>query len=198
MDSQETAELKARLRRDAAAAREAAHRRNPKAGAELLARFNAAIAIPPAAAVSGYWPLEGEMDVRPILRHLHDLGHPIGLPVVVGKDKPLVFRRWDPGVELVTGRFNVETPPPEAPEVTPQVLLVPLLAFDPEGYRLGYGGGFYDRTLEKLRSLAHALAVGVAYAAQEVPLVPRGPYDQPLDWIVTERATFRFNGKNRS
>ena len=198
MDSQETADLKAELRRDAAAAREEAYRLNPTAGAALRVHFDEVIAVQPGAAVSGYWPLEGELDIRPILRHLHDLGHDIGLPVVIGKNQPLMFRRWNPGAELVKGRFNVHTPPPEAPEVIPQVLLVPLLAFDPDGYRLGYGGGFYDRTLEKLRSLAHALAIGVAYAAQEVPFVPRGPFDQPLDWIVTERAAFRFNGKSRS
>jgi 5-formyltetrahydrofolate cyclo-ligase len=197
MDSQETADLKAQLRRDAAAAREAAYRENPEAGADLRAHFDAVIAVQPGAAVSGYWPLEGELDIRPVLEHLHSLGHPIGLPVVLGKNQPLVFRQWRPGIDLVKGSFNVHTPPPEMPEVIPQVLLVPLLAFDPDGYRLGYGGGFYDRTLEKLRRLAHALAVGVAYAAQEMPFVPRGPFDQPLDWIVTERAAFNFNGKNR-
>lgn len=198
MDSRETADLKAQLRRDAAAARETAYRLDPQAGAALRAHFDAAVAIPPGAAVSGYWPLEGELDIRPVLEHLHAMGHEIGLPVVVGTGQPLVFRRWSPGAALVAGRFNVHTPPTDAAEVVPQVLLVPLLAFDPEGYRLGYGGGFYDRTLEKLRREAHALAIGVAYAAQEVPRVPRGPFDQPLDWIVTERAAFRFNGKNRS
>ena len=198
MDSQETADLKAQLRRDATEAREAAYRRNPKAGTDLRAHFDQAIAVQPGAAVSGYWPLEGELDIRPVLQHLHDLGHTIGLPVVIEKNLPLVFRRWLPGTDLVKGQFNVHTPPPEAPEVIPQVLLVPLLAFDPDGYRLGYGGGFYDRTLEKLRREAHALAVGVAYAAQEMPFVPRGPYDQPLDWIVTERAAFGFDGRNRA
>jgi 5-formyltetrahydrofolate cyclo-ligase len=84
------------------------------------------------------------------------------------------------------------TPLPTAPEIVPQLLLVPLLAFDCAGYRLGYGGGFYDRTIAKLRAAGEALAVGVTFAALEVPAVPRDDTDQPLDWIVTERAAIRI------
>jgi 5-formyltetrahydrofolate cyclo-ligase len=92
---------------------------------------------------------------------------------------------------LVQGNFRVMTPPPSAPEVTPSLLIVPLLAFDRAGFRLGYGGGFYDRTLQKLRGAnGDLLAAGVALAAQEVPAVPRDDTDQPLDWIVTEREAF--------
>lgn len=195
MDSQELADFKAELRKEAFAVREQAWRADPDAGQGLKQHLIEALAMPPGIAVSGYWPLPGEIDVRPALRHYHREGHRVGLPVVTGKHQPLIFRAWDPEVELVQGSFRVMIPPPEAPGVTPSVLLVPLLAFDPEGYRLGYGGGFYDRTLAKLRAEAHAVAVGVAYGAQEVPVVPRGAYDQPLDFIVTERAVFKFSGK---
>jgi 5-formyltetrahydrofolate cyclo-ligase len=135
-----------------------------------------------------------EIDVKPLLAQLHASGHPVGLPVVVKKGEPLVFRQWHPGMALVSGGFGTEVPPPVAPEVTPRVLIVPLLAFDGEGYRLGYGGGFYDRTLDKLRtgSAADPLAVGVAYSAQHVARVPRDDFDQPLDWIATEKAAHHF------
>lgn len=198
MESQETADLKSALRETAARCREAAYAADPHAGHKLADQFQHAITIAPGLAISGYWPLEGELDVRPLLRRLRDLGHEIGLPIVIKRHEPLIFRAWRDHDEMVEGKFKVMTPPDHAPEVIPEVLLVPLLAFDPNGYRLGYGGGFYDRTLDKLRRRAkdighHApIAVGVAYAAQEVPDVPRGPYDQPLDWIVTERSVFKF------
>ena len=198
MDSQELADFKAELRKEAFAVREAAWRAAPDAGDALMRHLIEALAMPPGIAISGYWPLPGEIDVRPALAHYHAEGHQIGLPVVTGKNQPLIFRRWNPAVELVQGSFRVMTPPADAPELLPSILLVPLLAFDPEGYRLGYGGGFYDRTLAKLRSDVHAVAVGVAYAVQEVAMVPRGPFDQPLDYIVTERAVFRFDKRNES
>ena len=150
-------------------------------------RFAASIQIPPPAAVSGYWPLADEFDPRPLLEHLHGLGHAIGLPVLLGRGRPLLFRRWEPGMVLVRGSFKVMMPPPDSPEIVPRVVLAPLLAFDRAGYRLGYGGGFYDRSLAGLRAKGEVLAVGVAFAMQEVAQVPRAAADQPLDWVVTER-----------
>ena len=199
MESQEITDLKSTLREAASKRREWAFALNPEAGHGLAEQFMHAVAISPGLAVSGYWPLEGELDVRPLLQKLRGFGHPIGLPIVIKRGEPLVFREWRDHDDMVEGKFKVMTPPDHAPEVLPEVLLVPLLAFDPNGYRLGYGGGFYDRTLDKLRRRAQLnghrlpLAVGVAYAAQEVPEVPRGPYDQPLDWIVTERSVFKFS-----
>jgi 5-formyltetrahydrofolate cyclo-ligase len=111
--------------------------------------------------------------------------------VVIGRDQPLQFRDWRPGIALVPGPFRVPTCPPDALLLEPQLLLVPMLAFDREGYRLGYGGGFYDRTLEKLRARAGALAVGTAFDGQEVAHVPHADFDQPLDWVVTERRAQR-------
>ncbi|HEY4164143.1 MAG TPA: 5-formyltetrahydrofolate cyclo-ligase [Dongiaceae bacterium] len=190
IESPEIAEWKARERRLAAERRAAAFAELPEGGTALATRFHDAVHLPRGGVVSGYWPLAGEMDIRPLLTRIHAAGHPIGLPVVIGKGQPLLFRHWSPGAALIQGSFKVMTPLENVPEVEPQVLLVPLLAFDHDGYRLGYGGGFYDRTLEKRRRQAHSghpvIAIGVAYAAQETKSLPRGPFDQPLDWIVTE------------
>jgi 5-formyltetrahydrofolate cyclo-ligase len=161
------------------------------AGAAAADHFLAAFKPKPRTVISGYWPLEGEFDPRPLMERLLERGHPIGLPVVIGRDQPLQFRDWRPGIALVPGPFRVATPPPDAPLLEPRILLVPMLAFDREGYRLGYGGGFYDRTLEQLRARAGALAVGTAFDGQEVAHVPHADFDQPLDWIVTERRALR-------
>jgi 5-formyltetrahydrofolate cyclo-ligase len=170
---------------------EAAARLGDAAPAMLCDRILAEIPMRAGAAVSGFWPMRDEIDLRPTLEALHRRGHPIGLPVVTGRGRPLVFRAWRPGDALEAAAFNTMVPAASAAEVRPEVLLVPLLAFDRRGYRLGYGGGFYDRTLAGLRAEAEVLAVGVAYSDQEQPAVPHGETDQPLDWIVTEREALR-------
>ncbi len=144
------------------------------------------------APVSGYWPIKAELDVRPVLEILARKGHPIGLPVIDAKGEPLVFRRWEPGDVLIEAGFGTLVPGGDKAEVIPQVLLVPLLSFDRDGYRLGYGGGFYDRTLALLRGRQDTLAVGVAFSAQEVGSVPRDAFDQRLDWIVTESGSIQI------
>jgi 5-formyltetrahydrofolate cyclo-ligase len=108
---------------------------------------------------------------------------------VIAPEQPLIFRAWEPGDKLVPGVWDIPIPQESAEEVLPDVLLVPMLAFDRAGYRLGYGGGFYDRTLEKLRALKKVTAIGVAYQAQLVDQVPVGPHDAPLDYILTEHET---------
>ena len=143
-------------------------------------------------AVSGYWPVGGELDLRPLLRALHERGFVCALPVVVAPGASLAFRRWEPAMVLKTARFGLRQPPAQAPPVTPEVVLAPLLAFDPEGHRLGQGGGYYDRTLAALRRAGPVVAVGIAFAAQRVERVPRGDGDERLDWIVTEAAATRF------
>jgi 5-formyltetrahydrofolate cyclo-ligase len=183
------------LRREAAERRRAAVHASPQAGLGGRDRFLAALRPAAGAAVSAYWPLEDEFDPRPLFMELHRRGHPIGLPVILGKGQPLMFRRWVPDVALVRGSFRVMTPPAEAPEVVPELLLVPLLAFDRAGYRLGYGGGFYDRTIAKLRAAGNVLAVGVALAAQEVETIPRDDTDEPLDWVVTDQEAIRISNR---
>ncbi len=149
-------------------------------------RVRGTIDFPKDCVVSAYWPIGSEIDPRPLMTHLHEAGHPIALPVISARGNPLVFRAWRPDDPLEQAGFGTQVPLGFQPELTPRVLIVPLLAFDRAGYRLGYGGGFYDRTLARLRESGAVLAVGVAYAAQEVARVPRDGGDQPVDWIVTE------------
>lgn len=136
--------------------------------------------------VAGYLPIGSELDTRPLLLALHGLGVPLAVPVVTAPDTPLVFRPWTPGTATARSTFGVEEPQ-SGGMVVPDLLLVPLLAFDPRGHRLGYVGGFYDRTLAALRAAGPVRALGLAYAAQQVPRVPSGRHDAPLDAIVTER-----------
>lgn len=158
----------------------------------VLAGLLARIDLPAGTCISGYWPLGDELDLRPLLLALHDLGHPLCLPVVTGSGAPLIFRSWKPGDSLVPASFATQVPAESQAEITPSLLLVPLLAFDRDGNRLGYGGGFYDRTLAKLRADKATLAVGIAYAGQEVPRVHHDSGDETLDWLVTEAEVIKI------
>ncbi len=155
--------------------------------AVVCRRLLDSLAIPADATVSGYWPLRDELDPRPILSALATRGQRLCLPVVVESGAPLVFRGWKPDVSLEPAAFGTQVPGADCPVLEPDLLLVPLLAFDRRGFRLGYGGGFYDRTLATLRGRRPVLAVGLAFAAQEVDAVPVEAGDEPLDRIVTER-----------
>ncbi len=141
--------------------------------------------------VAGYWPVGTELDCRPLLHRLGAVGWDCALPVVVDAGGALRFRRWRPGDPLPVGAYGMPEPSALAPEVRPGLVLVPMLAFDRAGHRLGQGGGHYDRTLAQLRTRASVLAVGLAFAAQEEPALPVEPHDQPLDWIVTEKGAIR-------
>ena len=140
--------------------------------------------------VSGFIPYKSEITTVPMLNRLHRDGWQTCLPIVIAQEEPLVFRAWAPGDPLVPGAWDIPGPVDSAPEVLPDVLLVPMLAFDRKGFRLGYGGGFYDRTLEKLRELKTVVAIGVAYHAQMVDEVPVGIHDAPLDYVMTEQESF--------
>jgi len=189
-------EQKRRLRAVAKTRRAAAQAGEGAAGegaAEAVSRnLRAAVPLPANAVVSAYWPMGSELDPRPLIMALQGAGHQIALPVVVEANQPLVFRAWSPGDDLEPAAFNTQIPSADKPELTPGVVLAPLLAFDRRGYRLGYGGGFYDRTLDILRNCGEVLAIGLAYAGQEMPAVPHDPNDKSLDWIVTEAAAIRL------
>ena len=182
------ARAKAKLRREEAAAAGglAAAEAVSERMAGLLADF------PKNTVVAGYWPIGTEPDVRHTLSHLDLIGFGCALPVVVAKGEPLTFRTWTPQTPLERSGLGILAPAATIPEVDPDVLLVPLLAFDRAGYRLGYGAGFYDRTLERLRRSKRVTAVGIGFAGQEVDSVPRDQYDQPLDWLVTERFALKI------
>lgn len=144
--------------------------------------------VPPGARVALYAPLRGELDCVPLALMLSRAGHPLALPVVTARNAPLRFRRWMPGDALEAGFGGIMQPSPESPEVDPDVLFVPLAAFDRDLNRLGYGAGFYDRTLAELRLAGPCLTVGLAFSVQQVPVVPVEPHDVALDYLVTERA----------
>jgi len=139
------------------------------------------------AGIAGYWPMAGEVDSRPLLTTLYDIGHQTSLPMVIEPAVPLGFRQWAPDMALDRGRFGIPVPSASAAELVPDILLVPLVAFDRNGYRLGMGGGFYDRTIAALKALKPIRTIGLAYAAQAVSAVPVDAFDQPLDWIITEQ-----------
>ena len=136
--------------------------------------------------VSGFLAMPGEVDPGPLMARLAAKGATLAVPRVAAKAAPLVFHRWTPETRLVVSSFGVSEPDPATPIVEPNVLLVPLLAFDPAGYRLGYGGGFYDRTLGALRANGPIRAIGVAYAGQEVENLPHDDFDERLDMVLTE------------
>ncbi|WP_193183978.1 5-formyltetrahydrofolate cyclo-ligase [Nisaea sediminum] len=148
--------------------------------------------LSPASVVAAYWPFRSEIDPRPLMLALHARGHRIVLPVAVQNAAPLAFRLWGPGASLVKHGLGGLVPDVGAPELEPGTLLVPMLAFDDAGYRLGYGGGFYDRTLEKLRAAGAVRAIGLAYEAQRVAAVPREATDQRLDALLTEAGATHF------
>ncbi len=157
----------------------------PDAATELIRHFPANKFR--GASIGGFWPLPSELDVRPLLSALSEFGFEISLPCCSEKSQPLIFREWAPGDKLQLGPFQVQEPHKEKKKSTPTLVLVPLLAFTPEGQRLGYGGGYYDRTLAELRSLGDVFACGVAYAGQEVSHLPTDEHDQRLDGILTEQ-----------
>ena len=140
--------------------------------------------------VAGYHPTAREFDCLPLMQRLARDGWTLALPVVIG-EAPLVFHRWSFGEPLVRGQRGMMQPA-GGEIVRPALLLIPLLAFDARGYRLGYGGGHYDRTLDALRRQGRALAIGVAFDAQEVAQLPVGPHDQRLDWMLTPSGAKRF------
>lgn len=141
---------------------------------DVLADYSGAI-------LSGYWPMRGEADPVPGMRNHSG---PLCLPVVPGKGVPLIFRQWI-GEALEPGPFGTSHPPDSSPAVSPEVLIVPLAAFDRAGNRIGYGGGYYDRTLAQLRRQGSVTAIGLAFASQELPEIPVESFDQPLDMVVT-------------
>ena len=179
-------DLKAQMRREAFVRRKAAFAAGQGQAAELLADVLAAHGD---SVLSGYMAMRTEIDPAAAMT-----AHPgpVAVPVIVGKAMPLRFREWTPGCAMLAGEFGAAVPA-SGEWLEPQVLIVPLLAFDARGYRLGYGGGFYDRTLSMLRGKAGVIAVGFAFAAQEVAEVPIDGFDQRLDIVVTEAGVRDFS-----
>lgn len=181
-------EDKALLRKEMSARREIAH--NVAKDSAPLALLKHRFPITPQAGrsiVSAFYPYQSEIDARPLLGKLAGDGWTTALPVVIKLGEPLQFRRWLPGEPTIAGKWNIPRPGEDAPIVEPDLLLVPLLAFDRRGYRLGYGGGFYDRSIARLSATKPITTIGLAYAAQAVDHVPHDALDQPLNYIMTEK-----------
>ncbi|MBL8644868.1 MAG: 5-formyltetrahydrofolate cyclo-ligase [Rhodospirillaceae bacterium] len=184
---------KIELRRSALAARnEVFKARGAEAATALAAKVAGIKRRAPHVIIAGYWPLGSEIDCRPALYDLHKEGWGIALPVAGARGDRLVFRQWTPGTALEAGPFGTSHPGPSAPVVEPDIILVPLLAFDLKGNRLGYGAAYYDRTLHALRAVRRIEAWGFAFDEQEVPSVPVEASDQKLDGMITDRRLLRF------
>nr|WP_256474317.1 5-formyltetrahydrofolate cyclo-ligase [Lutimaribacter sp. EGI FJ00013] len=172
---------KAAARKAAFIRRKAAHER---AGTAVAGHLSAVLAGHRGVPLAGYMAMRTEIDPTPAMEEAAAHGQ-VGVPVILGPDQPLKFREWTPGCAMIDGQFGARIPA-VGDWITPEILIVPLVAFSRSGGRLGYGGGFYDRTLEALRAQRPTLAIGFAYAVQEDDNLPLEATDQPLDMIVTE------------
>jgi 5-formyltetrahydrofolate cyclo-ligase len=183
---------KSTLRAAALAARDALSGEHRAAAAQAIALRGLPIEIMPGAVVAGYSPIRSEIDPAPLLRKLAAPGVQLALPAIMADDQPLKFRSWAFNDRLRRGRLGILEPAPDAAELVPDILLVPLAAFDRLGHRIGYGAGHYDRTLQQLRELKAITAIGLAFAAQEVDAVPALLHDVALDYVLTETQMLDF------
>lgn len=192
LDDQELREAKKQLR---LAGKKTRARVVLKSGAEVaqrLAEHGLSFCQPaPGSVVSGFAPFGEELDATPLMLRLMDEGCTLALPVMVGKAKPLIFRAWKPGDDMKEAMWGIMEPRDDAPVAIPDVVLVPLLAFDTRGYRVGYGGGFYDRTLAELKAKKSVVTVGLALDEMKVDAVPHDNYDQRVDWVLTPSGPIR-------
>jgi len=154
-------------------------------GAKLVERF-----APAGAVIAAYWPIRSEISTRPLLERLSRAGYRTALPVMTAAARPLHFRLWSPGEELAKGPLGLSEPLASAGAVEPALMFLPLVCFDARGWRIGYGGGNFDATLAALRARGKVVAVGLAFADQEIEAVPCEAHDQPLDFVITEQKTF--------
>jgi 5-formyltetrahydrofolate cyclo-ligase len=189
------AEEKRRLRKRMRALRLVADQKEgPDAALALIRHVLSALpelGLKDGATVAGYWPISTEVDVRPLLARLHERGFRCALPAIVAGEAVLAFRLWSPTDDLEPGEYDTRQPFAGAEAAMPEALLVPLLAVDGQGHRLGHGRGWYDRTLAALRARGSLVAIGVGYGVQRIERVPWAADDQNVDWILTERSLER-------
>jgi 5-formyltetrahydrofolate cyclo-ligase len=179
--------IKAELRREAIARRNAMPAETRAAAAEAIAARAFPVVARPGTIVSGFMPIKSEINPLPLMKALTGQGARLALPGIAGRGAPLVMRPWKLDEPLDRGQWGIREPKADAAEVEPDILLVPLLAFDRAGHRIGYGAGYYDLTIAALRERKPIIAIGLAFAAQEVPAVPATPRDARLDLVLTER-----------
>jgi len=184
--------MKTTLRTAALTARDGLSIAYRAAAAQTLAQRGLPFSFPPGSIVAGYAPIQSEIDPWPLMQTLSRQGAQLALPVIAARDLPLVFRAWSSSDKLQRGPLGILEPLSNAAELVPDILLVPLAAFDRSGHRIGYGAGYYDRTLAPLRASKQITAIGVAFAAQEIPVVSASAHDARLDLVLTENETIDF------
>jgi 5-formyltetrahydrofolate cyclo-ligase len=182
------AQQKEILRREARTRRAGLKAAAPDAARAIAKNFISSLTLYSNVVIAGYVAAHDEIDPAELIKALRWRGAVIALPRVTAKGEPLAFHRWDQKAAPVKGAYGLFEAAPDWPLIAPDVVLVPLLAFDAEGYRLGYGGGYYDRSLRTLREKGSVLAVGIAYDGQKIAHVPHNAMDEQLDWIVTEKS----------
>jgi 5-formyltetrahydrofolate cyclo-ligase len=183
---------KAELRAVALAKREALPPQQRADAANVIAARDFPVPVPQGATVSGFSPMKSEVNPIPLMRKLQDAGARLALPVIVGRGKPLIMRAWKFGDPFKAGQWGIREPVAEAPEVFPDILIVPLAAFDRHGHRIGFGAGYYDMTIAALRARKKVTAIGIAFAVQEIERVPATDRDARLDFMLTEREVIEF------
>ncbi len=183
---------KAKSRNEALARRDAMLAAQRMAGAETIAGRAFPVSVTPGAIVSGFMPLKTEINPLPLMRKLAEAGAKLALPAIAGRGKPLMMRTYAFGDDFARGQWGIREPKPGQPEVDPDVLLVPLAAFDRRGHRIGYGAGYYDMTINRLRGKKRVVAIGLAFACQEISEVPATERDARLDLVLTEREIIDF------
>ena len=188
----DAAPSKANLRAAALAARDALGDKKREAAAAKIAKRGFPIELAAGTVVSGYSPIRNEIDPTPLMLKLALAGARLALPVVNARGKSLIFRTWSPNDRLVLGSLGIPEPSPAATELIPDIMLVPLAAFDRAGHRIGYGAGHYDHTFAHLRKSHHVTGVGLAFAVQETPSIPALSHDVALDFVLTEKDVFDF------
>ncbi|HEX5508340.1 MAG TPA: 5-formyltetrahydrofolate cyclo-ligase [Pseudolabrys sp.] len=188
-------QTKAILRTEALARRDALSAEQRTAAAETIAARAFPVAVPGGAIVSGFMPMKTEINPLPLMRKLADAGAKLALPAIAGRGKPLAMRAYAFGDEFARGQWGIREPKPDRPEVFPDIMIVPLACFDRKGHRIGYGAGYYDMTIHRMRSMKKILAVGFAFAVQEIPSVPATERDEQLDLVLTEREVIDLRGR---
>jgi 5-formyltetrahydrofolate cyclo-ligase len=183
---------KAELRTAALSRRDALTVKQRDAAALALARRGLPVAMSTGMIVSGYFPIRNEIDPTPLMQKLAGQGARLALPCVNARGQSLTFRAWSPGDRLMLGSLGIPEPSPAAAEVIPDIMLVPLAAFDRSGHRIGYGAGHYDHTFAHLRKAKAVIGIGLAFAAQEIESVPALAHDVALDYVLTEKKLFDF------
>ncbi|HWM82695.1 MAG TPA: 5-formyltetrahydrofolate cyclo-ligase [Pseudolabrys sp.] len=194
-DLANAADQKNVLRTATLARRDAMPAADRQAAAATIAERAFPLAVGAGVIVSGFFPMRSEISPLPLMRKLAAQGAQLALPVIAGRGNPLTMRAWNQGDELASGQWGIREPTPQAPQVDPDVLIVPLACFDRRGHRIGYGAGYFDMTIHRLRGLKPVTAIGIAFAQQEIDRVPAAEHDEALDLVLTEREVIDLRRK---